>query len=105
MTPLPQDPPPEVSFVWRRTLTLLITGALIGLLFLALPAIPEGDRLAFAQSVMLLLSLAWLLYFAGASVAELVTLAGHFRVRLGSLFSPPPTPTPNRTQDPPEPRP
>lgn len=101
MSELPQDPPPEVSFLWRRTLTLLITGALIGLLFLALPAIPERDRLAFAQSVMVLLSLAWVLYFAGASVAELVNLAGHFRVRLSGLFAPPPTPT----QDPPEPRP
>jgi hypothetical protein len=67
----PQDPLPEPGFFWRRLLTFFASGALLGLLWLLAFKLPAGDLLAFAQGLMLLIALAWVLYMGGASATDL----------------------------------
>lgn len=78
----PQDPLPDPSFPWRRALTFLASVGLWGLLYLVIARLPAGDVLAYARGVMLLLALVWLLYFAGASAADITRLLATLKLRL-----------------------
>lgn len=82
----PQDPLPEASFFWRRWLTWFIAANLMALLWGALVKLPPGQVLAFAQGVMILLSLSWFFYFGGASAADIGNLVAHVQLRLGGLL-------------------
>lgn len=77
-----QDPLPEPSFPWRRGLSFLGTVLLWLLLGLALVLLPATDVLPFAQGLMLLLALVWLLYFGGASAADITLILATLRQRL-----------------------
>ena len=75
----PDNPLPEASFLWRRWLTFAASLALWGLLFLALPRIPGAHLLAFAQSIMVVLVVLWVLYFSGASADDIGRLIASAR--------------------------
>jgi hypothetical protein len=92
----PQDPLPEPGFLWRRLLTFAVTAALIGLLWALAYLLTPEDLLPFAQGLMLLLALIWLLYAGGASATDLarviqsaaVLKAGVFGERVDQPVSP-----------------
>lgn len=78
----PQDPLPDPSMVWRRAGTFLFTLGILGILAFGLARAPAADVLAYAQGLMSLLALVWLLYFGGASSNDLVRLLGALRLHL-----------------------
>lgn len=79
----PQDPLPDPSMGWRRGLTFLATICIQLILAAGLVLAPAKDVLAYAQSVMVLQAIVWILYFGGASSSDLVRLFGALRPRLG----------------------
>lgn len=78
----PQDPLPDPSMVWRRTGAFAFTLGILAILAGGLLLVPAEDVLAYAQGLMLLLALVWLLYFGGASSNDLVRLLGALRLHL-----------------------
>ncbi|MBP6876545.1 MAG: hypothetical protein KBC34_00865 [Phenylobacterium sp.] len=92
----PDNPLPEASFLWRRWLTFAASLALWGLLFLALPRIPGAHLLAFAQSIMIVLVVLWVLYFSGASADDIGRLIARARPAARELppVDPPPAASP-----------
>lgn len=79
----PDNPLPEASFPWRRTVTIGASICLLGLNYLALERLPPRDLLAFTQGNLVLQLVVWLLYFGGASAEEITRLVATLRLRLG----------------------
>lgn len=79
----PDNPLPEASFPWRRTITIGASLCLLGSNYLALERLPPGDLLAFTQGNLVLQLIVWLLYFGGASAEEITRLIATLRLRLG----------------------
>lgn len=86
----PQDPLPEASFPWRRALTFMATIGLWLLLDRIIVHLPPTDVLSYARGVMLLLGVLWLLYFGGASSADIAQLLATLRLRLRGPRTPEP---------------
>ena len=79
----PDNPLPEASFPWRRTITIGASISLLGSNYLALERLPPADLLAFTQGNLVLQLIVWLLYFGGASAEEITRLIATLRLRLG----------------------
>lgn len=74
--------PPETSMPARRWLAYLATGALIALLWVALPRVPPQDVLGFTYGLMFLITVVWLFYFGGASAHEITAVIQSFKVKM-----------------------
>lgn len=79
----PDNPLPEASFPWRRTITIGASICLLGSNYLALERLPPADLLAFTQGNLVLQLMVWLFYFGGASAEEITRLVATLRLRLG----------------------
>lgn len=82
LSAIEQDPPPEISFPWRRTVTILASAALFGLQWRVVALLPPEALLPFSQGLMALQALIWLFYFGGASAADIGQLLAHAWLRL-----------------------
>lgn len=80
--PDPQDPLPDPSFPWRRALAFLATIGLWILLDRLIVHLPPTDVLSYARGLMLLTALVWLLYFGGASAADITRMLATLKLRL-----------------------
>lgn len=85
----PQDPLPEPSFFWRRTLTFGSVSACLLLVWRLTYVIPENDALGLCQALLLFSALMVVLYAAGASAGEISALLATLKLRLRGPWSEP----------------
>ncbi|WP_337186683.1 hypothetical protein [Phenylobacterium sp.] len=95
------NPLPEASFFWRRLLTFGASVLLVGLLWFVAARMPAGHLLAFAQGLMTVIVILWVLYFGGASADDVGRLVASVRLPFGRGSSPAPDRPAARTAPPP----
>lgn len=100
----PDNPLPEASFLYRRILTFAGCAIILALVAWALVRTPPADMLAFAQTLLGVLVIWLLLYFAGASADDVGRLVASVKLpaaRPPPASPPPPPPPPAASADPP----
>lgn len=88
----PDNPLPEASFLYRRILTFAGCAILLGLVGWALYRTPPADMLAFAQTLLAVLVVWLVLYFAGASADDVGRLMASVKLPIGRALAPPAPP-------------
>ena len=79
----PQDPPPEPSFFWRRTISVAVLVASGVLVWWRAPHLTAGDTLTLLLAVLAFDFGVLSFYFAGASAADIGGMIANVKLRLG----------------------